>query len=273
MRRCSTIFNPFLPLLKASRAPAQKLSKNRRRAGPIFVPFFPDVCYNFVSTLEKLSAHTRHFCAGQFNQEGVNSMANLYLTIGRQFGSGGREIGKRVANALGINYYDKELLAVAAKASGLSHQFLESYDEKPTNSFFYSLVMGQQNLLVGSHGITVEQLAAKAQREAVLSVAEQGSCVIVGRCADYLLRDRPGLIRVFVCADWEKRLEQVMERDNLTKKEAEEKMRRMDRARASYYSFHTDRKWGAAESYDLCVNSSRRGLDKTIELILAFLQS
>lgn len=197
-------------------------------------------------------------------------MENTYITIGRQFGSGGREIGKKVAQALGIPYYDKELLAVAAKESGLSHQFLESYDEKPTNSFFYSLVMGQQNLLHGAHGVTVEQLAAKAQREAVLSVAGQGSCVIVGRCADYLLRDKPGLVRVFVCADWDKRIERVCQRDGVGPKEAEEKMRRMDKTRGAYYTFHTDRKWSDAATYDLCVNSSRKGLDAAVELILAF---
>ena len=86
-------------------------------------------------------------------------MENIYITIGRQYGSGGREIGRKVAQALGIDYYDKELLAVAAKESGLSHQFLQNYDEKPTNSFLYSLVMGQQNMLAGVHGSTVEQMA------------------------------------------------------------------------------------------------------------------
>ena len=197
-------------------------------------------------------------------------MENIYITIGREFGSGGREIGKKVAQALGIPYYDKELLAVAAKESGLSREFLQSYDENPTNSFLYSLVMGQQNLLTGVQGTTVEQLAAKAQRDAVLSVAEQGSCVIVGRCADYILRDKPGLVRVFVCADWDKRLERVCERDGVSRKEAEEKLRRVDKARASYYSFHTDRKWGEAESYDLCVRSSLRGTQAAADLIVQF---
>lgn len=197
-------------------------------------------------------------------------MSEIYITIGRQFGSGGREIGKKVAQALGIPYYDKELLAVAAKESGLSHEFLKNYDEKPTNSFLYSLVMGQQNLLSGVQGATVEQLAAKAQRDAVLSVAEKGSCVIVGRCADYILRDKEGLVRVFICAEHDARIQRVCHRDGVSEKEAEEKLRRLDKARASYYSFHTDRKWGAAESYDLCINSSLRGTDAAAELILQF---
>ena len=199
-------------------------------------------------------------------------MERTYITIGRQFGSGGREVGKKVAQALGIPYYDKELLAVAAKESGLSHQILQAYDERPTNSFFYSLVMGQQNLLVGAQNVTVEQLAAKAQRDAVQSVADKGSCVIVGRCADYLLRERGGLLRVFICADWDKRIDRVCRRDGLGQKEAEEKLRRMDKTRAAYYSFHTDRKWGAAETYDLCINSSRKGPDATADLILSFIR-
>ena len=199
-------------------------------------------------------------------------MERTYITIGRQFGSGGREVGKKVAQALGIPYYDKELLAVAAKESGLSHQFLQAYDERPTNSFFYSLVMGQQNLLVGAQNVTVEQLAAKAQRDAVQSVADKGSCVIVGRCADYLLRERGGFLRVFICADWDKRIDRVCRRDGLGQKEAEEKLRRMDKTRAAYYSFHTDRKWGAAETYDLCINSSRKGPDATADLILSFIR-
>lgn len=200
-------------------------------------------------------------------------MAELYITIGRQFGSGGREIGKKVAEALGIAYYDKELLTVAAKESGLSHEFLRSYDEKPTNSFLYSLVMGQQNVLAGVRGSTVEQLASQAQRDAVLSVAEKGSCVIVGRCADYILRDKPGLLRVFVCADPAHRVERICQRDGVTEKEAREKMKKMDKTRATYYSFHTDRQWGAAESYDLCVSSSLKGIDAAVELILQFCRS
>lgn len=196
-------------------------------------------------------------------------MDNIYITIGREFGSGGREIGKKVARALDIPYYDKELLAVAAEESGLSPEFLQSYDERPANSFLYSLVMGQQNILTSGHD-TVEQLAAKAQRDAVLAVAEKGSCVIVGRCADYILRDQPGLVRIFVTAGHDARIRRICQRDGVTEKEAEEKIRKMDRTRASYYSFHTDRKWGAAESYDLCVSSSLRGVDTAVDVILAF---
>lgn len=199
-------------------------------------------------------------------------MENFYITIGRQFGSGGREIGKKVAETLGVPYYDKELLAVAAQESGLSHQFLQEYDEKPS-SFLYSLVMGQTGLIGGHHGPTVEQMAANAERDAVLAVAKKGSCVIVGRCADYILRDEPGLLRVFISADQAARVEHICKRDGVTPKEAEEKMRRMDKSRAAHYSFQTDKKWGDVESYDLCINSSKRGFDAAVRLILDFVKA
>ena len=188
-------------------------------------------------------------------------MDNLYITIGRQFGSGGRETGKKVAEALGIPYYDKELLVVA------------EYDEKPNNSFLYSLVMGQSSLVGGHHGPTVEQMAAKAQREAVLAVAKKGSCVIVGRCADYILRDEPGLVRVFISADHDARIQRICHRDGVTEKEAEEKIKKMDKARAAHYSFQTDKKWADVESYDLCINSSRKGIDAAVKMILDFAKS
>lgn len=199
-------------------------------------------------------------------------MAEIYITIGREFGSGGREIGKKVAEALGIPYYDKELMAVAAKESGLSHEFLQSYDERPTNSFLYSLVMGQHHLNPGVPGTSVEEMAAKAQRDAVMAVADKGSCVIVGRCADYILRDKPGLVRVFVSADTEARVQRICRRDGVSDKEAREKIKKMDKTRASYYNFHTDRKWSAAENYDLCISSSFRGIDRAVETILNFVK-
>ena len=198
-------------------------------------------------------------------------MAETYITIGRQFGSGGREIGKKVAQALNIPYYDKELLAVAAKESGLSLEFLRSFDEKHTNSFLYSLVMGHQGF-VSAPSATVDQMAAKAQRDAVRVVADKGSCVIVGRCADYILRDKPGLLRVFVWADQDARVRRICRRDGVTEKEAEEKIRKVDKERAAYYNFHTDRKWSDAAGYDLCINSAYHGTDAAAELILRFVK-
>ena len=201
-------------------------------------------------------------------------MVKVIITIGRQFGSGGREVGRKVASSLGIPFYDKELLAIAAKESGLSAQFLEDYDEKPTNSLLYSIVVGQSHMLMHGNGrISVEQMASKAQRDAVMSVASKGSCVIVGRCADYILREEPGLVRVFLSASKEDRIRRICERDGMTEDKARDKMRQMDKARRSYYSFHADGDWGEAYNYDICINVSRFGIDKTVETILQYVKA
>ena len=200
-------------------------------------------------------------------------MEKVIITIGRQFGGKGREIGKKVSEALNIPYYDKELLAVAAKKSGLSAQFLDSYDEKRSSSLLYSLAMGHAGVVLTDHGTTsVENLAMQAQRDAVIHVADEGSCVIVGRSADYILRDRKELVRVFICADKADRVKRIAERENIPENKAAERVRKMDRARSSYYNYNTDQTWGAAESYDLCINVSRCGVDNAVQQILSFVK-
>ena len=190
------------------------------------------------------------------------------ITIGRQFGAGGREIGKAVAAKLEIPYYDKELLVVAAKESGLDTRFLENYDER-TNSLLYSLVMGQAGRFYGGHQYdTVETLAARAQREALLSVARNGPCVIVGRCADVILRNEASLLRVFVSANEADRIAHVCKRDGVNENEAAAKLRRMDRERRNYYNGTTDGDWGHASSYDLCLNTSVIGRERCVEIIV-----
>ena len=190
------------------------------------------------------------------------------ITIGRQFGAGGREIGKAVAAKLEIPYYDKELLVVAAKESGLDTRFLENYDER-TNSLLYSLVMGQAGRFYGGHQYdTVETLAARAQREALLSVARNGPCVIVGRCADVILRNEARLLRVFVSANEADRIAHVCKRDGVNENEAAAKLRRMDRERRNYYNGTTDGDWGHASSYDLCLNTSVIGKERCVEIIV-----
>ena len=146
-------------------------------------------------------------------------MEKILITIGRQFGSGGREIGKKIARELEIPYYDKELLAVAAKESGLALDFLQDMDEKHPHSLLYSLCVGRPNLALGNCNISVERMASKAQREAVLHVAGQGSCVIVGRGADYILRNEDRLFRVFVSAGIDFRVQRVVKRDGISEPE------------------------------------------------------
>ena len=195
-------------------------------------------------------------------------MEKILITIGRQFGSGGREIGKKIARELELPYYDKELLAVAAQESGLA----QDMDEKHPHSLLYSLCVGRPNLVLGNCNISVERMASKAQREAVLHVAGQGSCVIVGRGADYILRNETRLFRVFVSAGMDFRVQRVVKRDGITEDEARDRIRSMDKARSAYYNFNTEQKWGAAQNYDLCLNVSQWGTDGSVELILCALR-
>lgn len=195
-------------------------------------------------------------------------MEKILITIGRQFGSGGREIGKELARELEIPYYDKELLAVAAKESGLALDFLQDMDEKHPHSLLYSLCVGRPNPVLGNCNISVERMASKAQREAVLHVASQGSCVIVGRGADYILRNEVRLFRIFVSASMDFRVQRVVKRDGISEAEACDRIRSMDKARSAYYNFNAEQKWGAAQNYDLCLNVSKWGTDGSVKLIL-----
>lgn len=196
-------------------------------------------------------------------------MKDVVITIGRQFGAGGRELGKRLAEAMGIAYYDKELLAMEAKNSGLSEEFLQQRDEKQVHSLLFSLVMGTRNL---TGKPTLEEMVDSAQREAILSAAEQGSCVIVGRYADAVLPPER-TFRVFVAAEEEQRVQRICVRDGIGRQEAKAKMSRIDRSRAYYYEYHTQKKWGYAQNYDLCINLSKISMDQAVQMILQQVRS
>ena len=190
-------------------------------------------------------------------------MSKTIITIGRQFGAGGRELGRKLADKLNIPYYDKEVIDSVAALSGLSKEYIAEKDEVATNSFLYSLVMGTRTL-TGQK--TVEEIKMDAQREALLEIAEKGSCVIIGRAADYILRaEKP--FRIFVSSDEETRTERVCRRDGLSREDAERKIRKMDKLRSSYYNEYAGAAWGRADNYDLCINLSRFSIDQVIEMI------
>ncbi|MDD3186639.1 MAG: cytidylate kinase-like family protein [Anaerostipes sp.] len=190
-------------------------------------------------------------------------MSKTIITIGRQFGAGGRELGKKLANKLNITYYDKEVIDSVAVLSGLSKEYIAENDEVVTNSFLYSIVMGTRTL-TGQK--TVEEIKMDAQREAILEIAEKGSCVIIGRAADYILKEEKPL-RIFISSDEATRIERVCKRDGLSREEAEKKIRKMDKLRAAYYNEYADAAWGRADNYDLCINLSRFSIDQAIEMI------
>ena len=196
----------------------------------------------------------------------------MVITIGRQYGSGGREIGRRLAEELDIAYYDKELLVEASKQSGICEELFENHDEKPTKSFLYSLMTGVQ-----THGgsapmyldMPLNHRMFLAQFDAIRKLAGEGPCVVVGRCADYVLRDQKNVINVFLKADMEHRRERAIERGAEPQK-AEETVRKNDKDRAAYYNYYATSTWGDVNNYDLCVDTGKLGYDGTVQLIIDY---
>ena len=196
------------------------------------------------------------------------------ITIGREFGSGGHEIGSKLAERLGIKCYDKELLELAAKQSGLCEELFASQDEKPTNSFLYSLVMDTYSLgYTNSYvDMPINHKVFLAQFDAIKKLAEKESCVIVGRCADYALEDDPFAVSVFIKAGMDDRIKRIKRIYELNDSKAADLIHKTDKRRASYYNYYSSKKWGEAKSYDLCIDSGVVGIDGAIDMILKFIE-
>jgi cytidylate kinase len=195
---------------------------------------------------------------------------NTIITIGREFGSGGHDIGCKLAEDLDIKLYDKEMLDRAAKESGICQELFESQDEKPTNSFLYSLVMDTYSFGGYSAGFTEMPLNHKiflAQFDTIKNIANEGPCVLVGRCADYVLEDYKNVLRVFIHADLDDRIARVARLYDITNAKAKEMIHKTDKQRASYYNYYSNKRWSDAQSYDVCLNSSILGIDGTVEAI------
>lgn len=198
-------------------------------------------------------------------------MENKVITIGRQFGSGGRAIGRLVAEKLNIPFYDKELIKKIAQDSGLSHEILDDYDEKPTNSFLYSLSLGAYTYGNSFTGIPEMPMSDKIfviQSDTIKKIAKQGPCVIIGRCAESILRDEVEHLSVFIHADFDYRIQRVAEYEGITHDEAAELIRKTDKKRASYHNYYSELKWGDATSYDVCLNSGI-GIENAAEIIVS----
>ena len=192
----------------------------------------------------------------------------MVITVGRQYGSGGREIGTMLAEKLGIAYYDDMLLKEAAKESGLCEELFHSFDERP-KSFLYSIAMDPYSFSM--NGITsrgnIEQQVYLATYETIKKLADKGPCVLIGRCADYALKDRDDVINIFVTAPLESRVERVARRNDISLDEAKDRIKKTDKSRASYYNYYSSKDWGEAKSYDLCIDSSLLGIEGTVALL------
>lgn len=195
------------------------------------------------------------------------------FTIGRQFGSGGRKVGKALAERLGISYYDKEILTRAAEDSGLNEQLFHNADEKPTSSLLYSLMMGNYPMATGALGFNEMPLNDQLfliQSKTIKKIASEGSCVLIGRCADYILRDNPDVISIFVHAPIEARVYRAIHTYEIDPDKAEDICLKNDKTRANFYNYYSDRKWGMCRTYDLSLDSAKLGIEGCVDMILAF---
>ena len=200
---------------------------------------------------------------------------NTIITIGRQYGSGGREIGAKLADYFGIEYYDKEMLAVAAKESGICEELFETHDEKPTNSFLYSLVMDTYSMGCSGNVFSDMPINHKiflAQFGAIQKIADKGPCVLVGRCADYALENYENVLNIFIYADLDSRVRRIACIHDLTDTKAKDIIIKTDKKRAHYYNYYTNKKWSDAGSYDLCLCSSTMGIEGTVQAIIDYVK-
>ena len=202
--------------------------------------------------------------------------SRVVITVGRQFGSGGREFGLRLATRYGLKYYDKELLSEAARRSGVAREFFEKSDERAPSFvdglFSFAVGMNPLSYFQGSTAIGDDSIY-RAQSDFIHQLAHQESCVIVGRTADYVLRDDPHLVSIFVHADEDDAIERICRREpELTRDKARSRMNRINRLRANYYNFYTDKTWGAAASYDLTFNPSLLPMDQLVEFTADYIR-
>lgn len=196
------------------------------------------------------------------------------INIGRQLGSGGRQIGRQLAEKMNISYYDKELIALASKESGLAKEFFEEADEKASFSLFGGLFGLRASILDEGfvNNYLCNETLFKIQSDVIKDLAKKQSCVFVGRCADYVLREQEAAVNLFISADWDDRIKRIAQKHELTTEKTKEMIERTDKKRANYYNFYSNKQWGAASSYHLCINSSILGIDDTVTFIEEFVK-
>ncbi len=204
------------------------------------------------------------------------------ITISREYGSGGHSIGKKLADLLGYSFYDSEIIDMTAQKSGFSPEFVRTTEQNLSSGWLYNLLLGSSYAASSSTGISSSMGAAptlpladqvfNAQRKVIIELAEKGPCVIVGRCSDYILRhsdkiEKDDLLNVFIYAPMEDKVKRAIEQKGLDPKNAEKEIRSLDKRRANHYNTFTERTWGKRDHYDLLINSSMLGVEKTAEML------
>ena len=189
----------------------------------------------------------------------------MIITVGRQHGSNGHEIARLLAEELNMKCYDKEIVDEAAANSQFSKEIFDSYDEKRVSAY----VIPTPHYVGMNEGFRLNMQVAAAQFDAMRNLADKGNCIFVGRCADYVLRNRSDVLSVFIMADMPFRIKTIMQRKGLNEDQAKKLIKEVDKDRASYYKYYTDQIWGESENYDLCIDSSRIGVKGAVEVIKA----
>ena len=198
------------------------------------------------------------------------------ISIGRQLGSGGREIAKKLGERLNIPVYDKKLLEVAAKETGIDASIFENADEKESNPFMRGVFVlkGIMNSYpIGAGSCMDGDRLFEMQSEVMRNIVANESCIIIGRCAEYVLRDHPHIHSIFITADMCDRIRRIMENDGVNEQKAKEIAEKGDKKRRAYHDYYANSGWGIAETYDLCINSSRVGIDDCVDIIQQFIES
>ena len=193
------------------------------------------------------------------------------ITIARQYGSRGHEVGRKLAERLGIPYYDKALIAMAAKQSGLSEEVFADADERATSSLLYSMVMGSYAFGARVPGVNEMPINDKLfiiQSDIIKKAAAQGPCVVVGRCGDYILRERKNCLHVFIRADKEQRIEQAVKSGDCEAKKAPDFVTKKDKQRANYYNFYSNKRWDDLQNYDITLDTSRFTVDEAVDILM-----
>lgn len=213
---------------------------------------------------------------GKYDKGGISMTGHKVITIGRQFGSGGREIGQKLADRLGIPLYDHRLVSMAAEQLGVRKEDAQRVDESSLNTFVsaYSVTPGMyvDFINAASYVPSFDEEVFRKQSEIIKSLAQQGPCIIVGRCADYVLRDVAECINVFICADKEDRKKRIADIYGLTERKAAERIRRTDRERRFYYEMHTGLEWGSINSHQMLFNVSMLGMDRIVDILAKIYQ-
>ena len=202
-------------------------------------------------------------------------MKNYIVTIAREYGSGGRECGKKLAELTGYKFYDKDLMTLAAQKSGMSTDALNSVDEKAASSLLYTLALGSSiyNSGMGSVNLPINDKLFVVQSQIIKDIANSGEgAIIVGRCADYVLSERDNVVKVYITSDFDTRVNTVMKRHDLTQSQARDLIIKTDKRRSNYYSYYTGEKWGKADKYDVVVSTARIGIDGAAGLIADYIK-